>query len=84
MQLTDQEKRIIEELRNLGGWGTLTIKVKGGRAVMISPTKDIKLDQEVIIMAGCKGKGKGMGMKGMPKSDKKDMGMGKVYGKKMK
>jgi len=44
MQLTDQEKRIIEELRNLGGWGTLTVKVKGGRAVMISPTKDIKLD----------------------------------------
>jgi len=33
-------------------------------------------------MAGCKVKGKGM--KGMPKSDKKEMGMGKGYGKKMK
>jgi len=44
MQLTDAEKKVISELHNLGGWGTLTVKVKGGRVVMISPTKDIKLD----------------------------------------
>jgi len=44
MQLTDAEKKVILELRNLGGWGTLTVKAKGGRVVMISPTKDIKLD----------------------------------------
>ena len=79
--LTDKEKKVIDKMKSTP-WGTIVIKMKGGKPVMLSTTEDIKLDQEVIVMAGCKGKGKGM--KGMPKSDKKEMGMGKSYGKKMK
>ena len=81
--LTDKEKKVIDKMKSTP-WGTIVIKMKGGKPVMLSATEDIKLDQEVLTMAGCKGKGmKGMG-KGMsmPKSEKKEMGKGMGYGKK--
>ena len=43
IELTKEELKVIEQVRNLD-WGKIEITVKRGKPVMISLKKDIKLD----------------------------------------
>ncbi len=42
MELTEQEVKLIEQVRNLD-WGKIEVSIKKGQPVMISVKKDIKL-----------------------------------------
>jgi len=41
--LTDKEKKVIDKMKSTP-WGTIVIKMKNGKPVMLSATEDIKLD----------------------------------------
>jgi len=41
--LTEKEKKVIDKMKSTP-WGTIVIKMKGGKPVMLSATEDIKLD----------------------------------------
>ena len=43
MELTEQEVKLIEQVRQLD-WGKIEVSIKNGKPVMISIKKDVKLD----------------------------------------
>lgn len=43
--LSEQEIKVIQEMRNIS-WGKLTVTIKAGKVVMITPAPDYKMSKD--------------------------------------